>query len=106
MSKETLVRREIQARYIEENRTITLAGFYELFSTATLIRLRAGLDIDFDLACAGDPYRQPKEWLQDRLSLISRILEDREAEKPRTAHEKVWDAVEGRTAQKITKFNQ
>ncbi|WP_288425910.1 hypothetical protein [uncultured Spirosoma sp.] len=105
MKKETLIRREIQARYLEEDRTITVAEFYQMFPTATLTLLRAGLERDFDDACGGDPYRQPKEWLQDRLSLISSILEEREAERPRTAHEKVWEAVEGRTAQKITKFN-
>ncbi len=104
MKKLEAFRQELKARFLAGH-TITTREFYEQQETVTLTRVYAGLDRDFDDACGGDPYRQPKEWLQDRLSLIGKILEEREAERPRTAHEKVWEAVEGRTAQKITKFN-
>ncbi|WP_288424241.1 hypothetical protein [uncultured Spirosoma sp.] len=105
MNKRTAYRREIHARFMAGH-VISLTNFYSQFPTATLTRLRAGLERDFDDACGGDPYRQPKEWLQDRLSLISTILDNRDAESPRTADEKMWDAVDGRTARSISKFNR
>ncbi|RIV20554.1 hypothetical protein DYU11_21145 [Fibrisoma montanum] len=84
---------------------VSILGFYGLFSTGLLIKVRAGLERDHDAACAGDRSRPPVEWITERIRIINLVLEDREAQRPRTAEEKVWDRVESGQARTVKRWN-
>lgn len=75
MNEVEAFRQKIKSRFLAGH-PITIEEFYGQLDTVTLTRLNAGLERNFDAACGGDPYRQPKEWLQDRLNLMSKILEE------------------------------
>lgn len=68
--------REVKDRFLS-GQIIPIRTFYNLLYTPDLMRLRVGLERDFDAACGGDKTRQPKPWLLDRLHLINQLLEER-----------------------------
>lgn len=94
-------RREVHERFLA-GQIITTQSFYAQHDTAMLLRLLAGWERDFDAACGGDETRQPKEWLQDRLHLITNILEERN----HTPAERMGNGVRSKLAKSVTKFNQ
>ncbi|UHG93349.1 hypothetical protein [Spirosoma oryzicola] len=93
-------RAEIEQKF-RDNIAITTFGFYGQYPTPLLEKVRAGFEQHYDAACQGDPHRPPLEWLQKRIKIITRILEDREADRPRTPEEKMWDKVENGTAKRV-----
>jgi hypothetical protein len=80
-----------------------MEGFYQLYPTGVLEAVLIGLERDFDAACAGDAYRQPKDWISRRISVISKIIGDREATRQRTAHERLVDSMVSGKATKVSR---
>lgn len=97
-------RNEILRRF-NAGTPVSVMGFYGLFTTGLLTKVRAGLERDYDAACAGDRSRPPREWIAERIRIINLVLEDREAERPRTAEEKVWDRVESGQARTVKRWD-
>ena len=106
MTKLNEFQTEIRQKFLL-NATITVYGFYGQYPTNLLEKVRIGFERDFDMASQGEPYRQPVDWLSDRIRIISAILSDREAERPRTMGEKMWARVENGYVKPIrTKWNR
>jgi phosphoenolpyruvate carboxylase len=105
MNKLGQLRAEIRQKFLSSV-VITTYAYYSQLDTAVLLALQEGFERDYDAACAGDPYRQPLEWLIERISIVTRVLDDREAGQRATSAERMYNRVEAGQATKVVKWNK